>query len=572
LLGVVYALQKWRHLLIGTPFTLHTDQAALKYLLTSEMRTSRQERWLSVLMEFMPDIRYVKGPDNVVADALSRRADLVALQTQALFSPQLHARIAAACVDDPDCASLLAKGTLHERGGLFYTVSDRLYVPPGEIRTLILTEGHAAVYRGHLGVQKTKEFLSRYCWWPGFHKSIGDFVATCPVCQLTKGTSKLPFGLLTPLSIPTAPWQSVSLDLITDLPVSNGFDSITVVVDRLTKMLVCIPCNKSVSAPQLAQLFVDNVVRRFGMPEDLVSDRDPRFTSHFWRSLMELLGTKFSMSTAAHPQSDGQTERANRTLEDMLRGFVSTKQRDWSRVLSVVELAYNNSIQASTLHTPFFLNHGRHPRTPFSAAIAQFAPVPAVSAFVEGLQEAIKEAQTNMHSAQQRQKSYADGKRQEHPFQVGQQVLLAIRPHQLPPGVSSKLSAKFSGPFPIIAAVGKNAFKLGLPAAVNIHPVFHVSQLKPYLYDTGLHPVSESTKPGPLYTDKKGDVYEVERILGKSMRLHNKSKRLEYLVKWKGYPLSDASWEPFAHVKHLAEDCQLAPYLSSEEVKRLASA
>jgi len=138
--------------------------------------------------------------------------------------------------------------------------------------------------------------------------------------------------------------------------------------------------------------------------------------------------------------------------------------------------------------------------------------------------------------------------------------------------VSSKLSAKFSGPFPIIAAVGKNAFKLGLPAAVNIHPVFHVSQLKPYLYDTGLHPVSESTKPGPLYTDKKGDVYEVERILGKSMRLHNKSKRLEYLVKWKGYPLSDASWEPFAHVKHLAEDCQLAPYLSSEEVKRLASA
>ncbi len=398
-------------------------------------------------------------------------------------------------------------------------------------------------------------------------KFVADYCRTCPTCQRTKGSPQRPLGLLTPLSVPDFPWQSVSLDLITDLPVSNGFDSITVVVDRLTKMIVCIPCLKTVTAPQLAHLFIDNVVRRFGMPEELVSDRDPRFTSHFWRSLMNLLGTKLAMSTAAHPQTDGQTERANRTLEDMLRGFVSPKQKDWSSYLALVEFAYNNSKQASTLHTPFFLNHGRHAHTPFSSALATHAKVPAVTTFLEGIQQALADAQANMNAAQQRQKFYADAKRREHQFKVGDQVLLTIRPQQLPPGVSSKLHAKYSGPFLIIAAVGSNAFKLDLPPTVNIHPVFHVSQLKQFLCDTELH--GKSTKPGPLYADKKGDVYEVESILGKRQKPGGKRGELQYLVKWTGHPFSDSSWEPLAHVQHLKRDCSAAPLVSPAEITKL---
>jgi len=177
-----------------------------------------------------------------------------------------------------------------------------------------------------------------------------------------------------------------------------------VVVDRLTKCLVLTPCNKTVTAPQLAQLFIDNVFRRFGMPTSIVSDRDPRFTGSFWKSFMQLLGTQLNLSTAYHPQSDGQTERANRTIEDMLRGFVSPRQDDWCRYLSLIEFAYNNSQQASTLHSPFYLNHGRHPLIPLASAVPKHSPNPAVADFVEQLQLALQNAKSNISSAQQRQK------------------------------------------------------------------------------------------------------------------------------------------------------------------------
>ena len=159
--------------------------------------------------------------------------------------------------------------------------------------------------------------------------TIRQFCRSCDTCQRNKGSGAAPYGLLQPLPIPEYPWQSVSLYLVTDLPVCCGFDSIFVVVDRLTKLLVLTPCRKTVTAPQLAQLFIDRVFVRFGMPMSIVSDRDPRFTSHFWKSFMQILGTELAMSTAYHPQSDGQTERANRTFEDMLRGFVGPRQDDW---------------------------------------------------------------------------------------------------------------------------------------------------------------------------------------------------------------------------------------------------
>jgi hypothetical protein len=188
------------------------------------------------------------------------------------------------------------------------------------------------------------------------------------------------------------------------------------VVDRFTKLAIFSPCNKTISAPQLAQLFIDKVFVRFGMPTSIVSDRDPRFTSNFWRAFVKLLGTELAMSTAYHPQSDGQTERMNRTMEDMLRGFVGPRQGDWCRYLSMVEFAYNNSIQASTVQTPFFLNHGRHPFTPLSSVVPARSVNPSASEWVEGLQTALSNAKSNLASAQQRQKTYADKRRRDHPF------------------------------------------------------------------------------------------------------------------------------------------------------------
>ena len=554
LLALVHALLKWKHLLLGAKFTVHTDQQALKYLLSAPVRTSRQERWLVEIMRFMPDIKYVKGTDNVVADALSRRIDLATIHVSSLLSSSLMQEIAELSAADPTVLKLLEQNTLVMKDSLPYTpMSDKIYVPE-TLRDKVIRECHCTPFAGHFGAKKTHELVCRNFWWPAMSSTIRHFCRSCESCQKNKGTNALPLGLLQPLPIPEYPWQSISMDLVTDLPMCCGLDSIFVVVDRLTKLLVLTPCKKTVTAPQLAQLFIDRVFSRFGMPTPIISDRDPRFTSNFWKSLMHLLGTELAMSTAYHPQTDGQTERANRTIEDMLRGFVGPRQDDWCKYLALVEFAYNNSVQASTVHTPFFLNHGRHPHTPLSSAVPKRSSNPAVSEWVEGLQHALRSAKSNISSSQQRQKAYADKKRRDHSFEIGDQVLLAARQNQLPPGLSSKLSAKFYGPFTFVGTAGSQAFKLDLPATVNIHPVFHVSQLKPYVSSSTPTVV---TNPPPLYADRAGGIYEVEKIIAK--KKFGNSWR--FLVKWTGYEDFDNTWEPLKNVRHLKDLIAAAPII-----------
>jgi hypothetical protein len=579
LLAVVHALTKWKHLLLGSQtqsadFVLYTDQQALKYLLTAPLRTARQERWLSELMRFMPDIRYCKGSDNVVADALSRRVDLMTVRVY--LSSDFMARVVLAYEDDPTLPDLVEAGKLCRDGDVYRSTDARLlYIPVGPLRTEVIRECHCPPYAAHLGASKTTGRILKTCWWPRLNADVRDFVKACRTCQRIKGYTALPYGLLQPLSVPERPWESVSMDLITDLPVSGGYDAITVFVDRLTKFIVCAPCNKTITAPQMAQLFVDNVFRRFGMPADIVSDRDPRFTSNFWRALMKLLNTSLSMSTANHPESDGQTERSNRVIEDMLRSIVSQQQDTWSTYLAHVEFAYNTSEQATTGFSPFFLNHGREAHTPFTVVVPSRTNVPAVSEFVQGIRDALSLCKNRIIAAQKKMKAYADKKRRPHPFSVGDKVWLKLLPSQLPPGHSSKLSAKYHGPFPILSLT-QNVAELELPVNVTRFRKFHVSQLKPFVEGEELvvevteHPSvflsdQDASKPPPLYVGKAGKFYEVEKLLAK----RRKGRSWEFLVQWKGWPVSDAYWQPFKDVKHLHEDVALAPQLTKAQLKEL---
>jgi hypothetical protein len=223
------------------------------------------------------------------------------------------------------------------------------------------------------------------------------------------------------------------------------------------------------------------VFRHKGLSRTIISDRDPRFTSNFWRTLFRLIGTKLAFSTAFHPKTDGQTERANRVIEEVFRAYVNARHTDWDLFLTPVEFAYNNSVQASTGHTPFFLNTGQHPLTPATLFKPPSTDMPAADEFFGKIATALTNAKTLIAIAQNRQKQYADRRRRELILQPGDRVYLSTA-HLTLPGRTQvrKLAPKYTGPFTVVQTISDVAYRLELPDHMKIHPVIHISQLKPY--------------------------------------------------------------------------------------------
>ena len=270
-------------------------------------------------------------------------------------------------------ASSLRVDHLHVEKSYLYYKYIRLYIPNDnalKARILADHECHDSPMSGHFGKDKTIESVKRRFYWPRMDEEIQSYVTSCDSCQRNKPSHQAEMGLLQPLPIPDQPWAQVSLDLITALPKSLlGNDAIVVFIDKLTKMVHYVPTTTNVTAPQLATIFLRNVVRLHGFPESILSDRDPRFTAFFWRSFWEQMGSKLTMSAAYHPQTDGQTERANRTLEESLRHYVNHRQNDWDVYLSSIEIAVNNAKQSSTGFSPFYLNSGREIRLPIDGVL-----------------------------------------------------------------------------------------------------------------------------------------------------------------------------------------------------------
>jgi len=354
-------------------------------------------------------------------------------------------------------------------------------------------------------------------------------------------------GPMMPLPIPTRPWQQVSMDLITQLPRSrNGNDAIVVFVDKLTKMVHYVATTTTVSAPQLATLFMREVVRLHGVPESILSDRDPRFTAHFWRAFWSQLGTTLTMSTAYHPQTDGQTERANRTLEEMLRARINFKQTDWDDHLAVAELAINNAQQASTGFSPFRLNYGQEVQLPLDQAIAGLRPSnnPEAAERISRLKADLALAHTNIGRAQQRQARYADQHRRAVTFRVGDSVLLSTAHLKMigDDKRTPKFACKYFGPFKVKRVANANAYELDLPASLRIHPVLNIDRLKAYRDGAALfpsRPPPDSRPPPESVLESGAEEYEVESILAS----RGSGARAQYLVKWRGYPHWESTWE-----------------------------
>ena len=263
----------------------------------------------------------------------------------------------------------------------------------------------------------------------------------------------------------------------------KGNDSILVFVDRLTKMVRVAATTTNCDSRTTANLFMEHVFRSYGIPKTIVSDRDIRFVSAFWSDLLKCLGSRSLMSTAFHPQTDGQTERANRTLEDMLRCFCSDYMDRWDTLLIPLEFAYNDSKHAGTKETPFFLNYGRHPNLPLSLAIGAEQPCLHKNStiYVEDMKNALEVARSRLEIAQQRQMLYANKSRREHDFKVGDQVLLATHPIKFEGTILKKLGPRYFGPFEIIRFIPKNAVELNTASyGHKFFPVVHVDRLKKY--------------------------------------------------------------------------------------------
>ncbi|GMF41143.1 unnamed protein product [Phytophthora fragariaefolia] len=422
LLAMRYALIKFRVYLLGEQtFAVYTDHASLRAAMKSPHLSQRMARWRSFFAEYNFVVHYKPGKNNILADALSRRSDYdprVVLGRQVIddeddseehcevcaasginltsVSPEMDLRdeIAAAYADDAVYANILAylrspsNETLvalsrntcnqidryHLDGDLLCYNIDRFDAPrvvvpnDDDLRARIIHEFHDSPMGAHLGREKTIAVVSRDFYWPRMYKWIRKWVRTCETCQRVK-PSKSSQAPLHPLPIATEARRSVSMDFIFGLPPdADGQNGVLVFVDRFTKMVHLTPVSDTVTAAETAAHFVDCVFRHHGLPESIVSDRDPRFTSAFWTALFQLLGTKLSMSTAAHPETDGQTERVNRVLEDVLRSY-ATSFSGWSKFLPLAEFALNNAVHASTGVTPFFANNARHPRVPALLAV-----------------------------------------------------------------------------------------------------------------------------------------------------------------------------------------------------------
>ena len=527
LLAILIAFREWRPWLAGASNILvHTDHRNLEYFFSKNVFKQRHWRWREELSQFDYVLRYRQGSEQRVADALSRREELEEKFDKLVLSeepgPLLPtSRWTTRTEQDPIGPRVLAlteasseiipedngepvprydiMKTLREwsakpkyyptgkdivfREGVA-TRDGRFLVPPDpRLRYKIVANYHDPPTAGHRGVEKTYALVRERFHWPGLRRTVQEYVGSCSTCVRAKVPTHKPYGYLVPLPVPRRPWDSVSIDFISGLPESGGFGRILTVVDRFTKLVHLLPVPKIMSGEQLWQVFVNGVVKYHGYPSDIVSDRDILFTAGFWHEWTNAVGIRRSMSTAFHPETDGQTERANQVVEQVLRCYVNFAKDNWLYWLTFAEIAINRSEHSSTGVPPYRANYGFDPTFDgFPQPVNQHKD-PRVQPWLEHIDKIHEMLRRETEAAQLRFKFWADKRRSASP-EFPDHSLVWLRVDHLPskPGDEKrKLAPRRVGPFRVLKKIGENAYRLELPNDMGlVHPVYNARLLELY--------------------------------------------------------------------------------------------
>jgi hypothetical protein len=594
LLAIVRCFEQWRPELEGAsfPITVLSDHKNLQYFATTKQLSHRQARWSEYLSRFQFTITYRPGKHGEKPDALTRRSQDQLAQEEArearkqtLLRPELFQnspmiglvetnRSIQEIIEegyqptpngypkDPfiqETLQLLHNGVRRSKtvtlsdcenrdGRLYY--KNRLVIPDDdELKIKILRAAHDAPSGGHPGRGKTLELIQREYYWPRLFETVRRYVSCCHTCRRSKASREKYHGLLKPLPVPERRWADISVDFVVDLPESEGYKNVMVVVDRLSKYRYLIPCSK-MEAPDVARMFLRHVWCNHGLPDTIVSDRGTQFVSAFHDELCSQLKIDPRFSTGYHPETDGQTENANAAMEQVLRAYTNYQQNDWVQWLPIAQFEANNTVSESTGVSPMMACYGQNPRMGFEPPTNKTRPTyqalqaREVNVMVDKMRDITEFIREEMTWAQALQQEHANRKRLPAPaYETGDEVWLDARNIRTQ-RASKKLDWKNLGPYQVTKKISSHAYRLDLPESMKIHPVFHVSLLRPAARKQDYIPGQHAPPPEPVVVENEEE-YFVESIEG--LRFNKRRKRHEYHVKWTGY--NELTWEPAFNLK-----------------------
>lgn len=446
----------------------------------------------------------------------------------------------------------------------------KLLIPDQKaLKQELLSIYHTDPLAGHFGIGRTKELLRRKFYWKNLDNDVREYIADCTICKANITPRHKPYGKLESLPIPQGPFEELSMDFITGLPLvrhkEEEVDAILVIVDRYTKYSLVFPVSSTINSAQLAHLFHNEVELKFGAPSGIVSDRGPVFTSQFWADLCYLSRIKRRLSTAFHPQTDGQTERMNQTLEQYLRCFVNEEQTNWPALLNTAQFAMNQARNATTGISPaealLEYNPEFHLRIEDNSSQTGDKPlVPAAKQRLEKLEEVRKRLEKHYQQAVETHQKYYNQKHT--PLHLKTRSLVGLSTKNLRfASKKRKLIPKYIGPFRVLGSVGKQAYRLQLPTKYDrLHNVFPVSLLEPW--DTQNEDPTFLPMPDLDDTDPE---WEVEEVVGETTFSGEK----HYLVKWEGWPSEYNQWIPEADMDNARES--IKKYHKKEKAKQKKS-